>query len=73
MSGIYFIYEFNPITVLNSMAKQQLSHFFVEVSAIIGGVITIAFVLDKWLEKLFYKQWWYKSVNLFMWFLTFIN
>ncbi|KAG2737066.1 DUF1692-domain-containing protein [Suillus brevipes Sb2] len=44
--GAYFNYEISPILVVHSETRQSFAHFLTSTCAIIGGVLTVAALLD---------------------------
>lgn len=46
MPGIFLVYEFNPFMVERVEKAVPLSHFLTQVCAIIGGVFTVAGLID---------------------------
>lgn len=45
--GIYFFYDFSPIKVVVEEKRMSFSHFLTQLCAIIGGVFTVAGMVDK--------------------------
>ena len=43
----------SPISVIYSIERESFFHFMVEISAIIGGIFTLARVFDSFLYKIF--------------------
>ncbi|KAH0469208.1 hypothetical protein IEQ34_002440 [Dendrobium chrysotoxum] len=48
-SGIYFFYDFSPIKVIFTEENKSLLHFLTSICAIIGGVFTVAGILDSFI------------------------
>jgi len=46
LPAIYFRYDFSPITVRYFQKKETFLHFLVQISAIVGGVFTVAGMID---------------------------
>lgn len=46
LPGVFFFYDFNPIKVTFSEEKVSLLHFLTNVCAIIGGIFTVAGIID---------------------------
>merc|ERR1719454_2284128 len=46
LPGVFLVYEFNPFMVQKIEKVVPLSHFLTSVSAIIGGVFTVAGLVD---------------------------
>eukprot|EP00916_Digyalum_oweni_P015393 GHVL01025192.1.p1 GENE.GHVL01025192.1~~GHVL01025192.1.p1 ORF type:complete len:378 (-),score=50.78 GHVL01025192.1:185-1318(-) len=46
LPGVFLVYEFNPFLVVKQEAVKPFSHFLTSVAAIIGGVFTLASLLD---------------------------
>ncbi|KAJ6808690.1 endoplasmic reticulum-Golgi intermediate compartment protein 3-like [Iris pallida] len=44
--GVYFIYDFSPIKVIYTEGNTSFLHFLTNVCAIIGGVFTVAGIID---------------------------
>jgi hypothetical protein len=51
LPGVYFVYVFTPFMVQKIEKPQPLSHFLVSICAIIGGVFTVASMIDSALYK----------------------
>lgn len=51
MPSLYFRYDFSPVTVRYTEKKETASHFLVQICAVIGGVFTVAGLLDAVLHK----------------------
>mmetsp|Transcript_71590 Transcript_71590/g.165562 ORF Transcript_71590/g.165562 Transcript_71590/m.165562 type:complete len:348 (+) Transcript_71590:40-1083(+) len=51
MPSLYLRYDFSPVTVKYQETREKLSHFLVQVCAVIGGIFTVAGVLDSLLHK----------------------
>lgn len=51
MPSLYIRYDFSPVTVRYQETKESASHFTVQICAVIGGVFTVAGVLDSVLHK----------------------
>jgi hypothetical protein len=51
LPGVFFVYQFTPFMVQKIEKSQPLSHFLVSVCAIIGGVFTVAGMIDTALYK----------------------
>lgn len=51
LPGVFLVYEFTPFMVQKIEKPQPLSHFLTSVSAIIGGVFTVAGMIDAMLYK----------------------
>ncbi|XP_038986731.1 endoplasmic reticulum-Golgi intermediate compartment protein 3-like isoform X1 [Phoenix dactylifera] len=48
-SGVYFIYDFSPIKVIFTEENKSLLHVLTNICAIIGGVFTVAGIVDAFL------------------------
>ncbi|KAJ2919194.1 hypothetical protein MD484_g1237, partial [Candolleomyces efflorescens] len=46
LPGAFFNYEISPIQVVHSEVQQSFAHFLTSTCAIIGGVLTVAAILD---------------------------
>jgi len=44
--GVFFNYEVSPILVVHSETRQSFAHFLTSMCAIVGGVLTIASIID---------------------------
>ncbi|KAG1895082.1 uncharacterized protein F5891DRAFT_697457 [Suillus fuscotomentosus] len=44
--GAYFNFEISPILVVHSEMRQSFDHFLTSTCAIVGGVLTVAALLD---------------------------
>jgi len=51
MPSLYVRYDFSPVTVKYTERRESLSHFMVQICAVIGGVFTVAGVIDSLLHK----------------------
>lgn len=49
MPGIFFQYELSPLMVKYTESERSLGHFLTNVCAIIGGVYTVAGLIDTFL------------------------
>lgn len=49
MPGVFFQYEFSPLMVKYTQKDRSLGHFLTNVCAIIGGVFTVAGLIDSFL------------------------
>lgn len=47
--GVYFIYDFSPIKVIYTEGKTTFLHFLTNICAIIGGVFTVAGIIDSFI------------------------
>ena len=47
MPGVFFSYEMSPVMVKYSLKEKSAGHFLTGLCAIIGGVFTVAGILDK--------------------------
>mmetsp|Transcript_24032 Transcript_24032/g.52939 ORF Transcript_24032/g.52939 Transcript_24032/m.52939 type:complete len:373 (-) Transcript_24032:63-1181(-) len=53
LPGVFLVYEFTPFMVQKVEKAVPLSHFLISISAIIGGVFTVAGLIDGMLYKSF--------------------
>lgn len=51
MPSLYLRYDFSPVTVMYTEKRESTSHFLVQICAVIGGVFTIAGLLDSVLHR----------------------
>merc|ERR1719240_1588727 len=51
MPSLYLRYDFSPVTVRYMERRESTSHFLVQICAVIGGVFTVAGLLDSVLHK----------------------
>jgi hypothetical protein len=51
LPALYFRYDLSPVTVKFTKAKESFLHFVVQICAIIGGIFTIAGIIDSILHK----------------------
>jgi len=51
MPSLYLRYDFSPVTVRYDEKQESLSHFLVQICAVIGGIFTVAGLLDSALHK----------------------
>lgn len=50
MPGVFFQYELSPLMVKYTERRRSLGHFLTTVCAIIGGVYTVAGLVDSFLH-----------------------
>jgi len=51
LPAIYFRYDLSPVFVTITQENKSFLHFLVQVCAIIGGVFTVAGIIDSVLHK----------------------
>mmetsp|Transcript_111256 Transcript_111256/g.346809 ORF Transcript_111256/g.346809 Transcript_111256/m.346809 type:complete len:348 (+) Transcript_111256:136-1179(+) len=51
MPSLYLRYDFSPVTVKYQETREKFSHFLVQICAVIGGIFTVAGILDSVLHK----------------------
>jgi hypothetical protein len=51
MPSLYLRYDFSPVTVRYQERKEGLAHFLVQICAVVGGMFTVAGLLDSVLHK----------------------
>lgn len=51
MPSLYFRYDFSPVTVRYQETRESFSHFLVQICAVIGGVFTVAGLVDSLLHR----------------------
>merc|ERR1712032_1049382 len=51
LPGVFFVYEFSPFMVKKIEKYQPLSHFLTSLCAVIGGVFTVAGLVDAMIYK----------------------
>lgn len=51
LPAIYFRFDLSPITVKNWQYKEDFTHFFVQICAIIGGVFAVTGIFDGLIHK----------------------
>mmetsp|Transcript_78828 Transcript_78828/g.249132 ORF Transcript_78828/g.249132 Transcript_78828/m.249132 type:complete len:348 (-) Transcript_78828:153-1196(-) len=51
MPSLYLRYDFSPVTVRYQETREKLSHFLVQICAVVGGIFTVAGILDSLLHK----------------------
>ncbi|KAI5983489.1 Sec1-like protein [Pisolithus albus] len=61
--GAYFNFEISPILIVHSETRQSFAHFLTSTCAIVGGVLTVAALLDSilfatWTQV--QEKWWSK-------------
>jgi len=49
--AVYFRYDLSPVTVKFSLKKESFFHFLVQICAIIGGIFTVAGIIDSLVHK----------------------
>jgi hypothetical protein len=49
--AVYFRYDLSPVTVKFTMRKESFFHFLVQICAIIGGIFTVAGIIDSLIHK----------------------
>lgn len=45
--GVFFNYDISPILVVHSETRQSFAHFLTSTCAIVGGVLTVASIIDR--------------------------
>ena len=50
-NNIVFRYDLSPVTVKFSLKKESFFHFLVQICAIIGGIFTVAGIIDSLIHK----------------------
>jgi len=50
MPAVFFRYDLSPVTVKFSQAQESFFHFIVQVCAIVGGIFTVAGLIDNLLH-----------------------
>ena len=48
LPSVYFIYDLSPIAVLVVENRKNLAHFLVKICAVVGGVIAVTGMLDRY-------------------------
>lgn len=51
MPSLYLRYDFSPVTVRYTENRESVSHFLVQICAVIGGIFTIAGLVDNFVHK----------------------
>lgn len=51
MPSLYIRYDFSPVTVRYIETRESLSHFLVQICAVVGGLFTVAGILDSFIHK----------------------
>mmetsp|Transcript_41670 Transcript_41670/g.89466 ORF Transcript_41670/g.89466 Transcript_41670/m.89466 type:complete len:347 (+) Transcript_41670:157-1197(+) len=51
MPSLYVRYDFSPVTVLYKEARETLAHFTVQICAVVGGIFTVAGLVDSVLHR----------------------
>eukprot|EP00928_Gymnodinium_smaydae_P063182 TRINITY_DN46849_c0_g1_i1.p1 TRINITY_DN46849_c0_g1~~TRINITY_DN46849_c0_g1_i1.p1 ORF type:complete len:348 (+),score=68.75 TRINITY_DN46849_c0_g1_i1:183-1226(+) len=51
MPSLYIRYDFSPVTVRYREKQESTSHFLVQICAVIGGVFTVAGIVDAFVHK----------------------
>jgi len=46
MPGVFFNFEISPMRIIHSETRQSFAHFITSTCAIVGGVLTIASIID---------------------------
>jgi hypothetical protein len=49
MLGVFFLYDLSPIMVKFTEARRSFTHFLTGLCAIIGGVFTVAGIIDSFI------------------------
>jgi len=49
--AVYFRYDLSPVTVKFALRKESFFHFLVQICAIIGGIFTVAGIIDSLIHK----------------------
>ncbi|CAN0879735.1 Endoplasmic reticulum-Golgi intermediate compartment protein 3 [Linum grandiflorum] len=50
--GVYFMYDFSPITVTIKEEKRHFLHFITRLCAVLGGTFALTGVLDRWMFRI---------------------
>ena len=51
LPGVFFMYDLSPIMVEYTEVRKSFAHFLTGVCAIIGGVFTVAGIIDNFLYR----------------------
>lgn len=51
LPGVFFFYELSPIMVKFTETRKSLPHFLTQLCAILGGVFTVAGMLDRLVRR----------------------
>eukprot|EP01017_Pseudomicrothorax_dubius_P000503 TRINITY_DN0_c1974_g1_i2.p1 TRINITY_DN0_c1974_g1~~TRINITY_DN0_c1974_g1_i2.p1 ORF type:complete len:107 (-),score=29.17 TRINITY_DN0_c1974_g1_i2:55-375(-) len=51
LPAVYFRYDMSPITVKFAQKRESFFHFLVQICAIIGGIFTVAGIIDSIIHK----------------------
>jgi len=51
LPAVYFRYDLSPVTVKYTLKKESFFHFLVQICAIIGGIFTVAGIIDSLIHK----------------------
>lgn len=51
MPSLYFRYDFSPVTVQYEEKQESFAHFLVQICAVVGGIFTVAGIIDSVLHK----------------------
>mmetsp|Transcript_47708 Transcript_47708/g.103792 ORF Transcript_47708/g.103792 Transcript_47708/m.103792 type:complete len:348 (-) Transcript_47708:152-1195(-) len=51
MPSLYFRYDFSPVTIKFRESKESFSHFIVQLCAVVGGIFTVAGLVDTLVHK----------------------
>lgn len=51
MPSLYMRYDFSPVTVRYTETREKFSHFLVQICAVVGGIFTVAGLVDSLLHK----------------------
>eukprot|EP00931_Biecheleriopsis_adriatica_P107987 TRINITY_DN8231_c0_g1_i1.p1 TRINITY_DN8231_c0_g1~~TRINITY_DN8231_c0_g1_i1.p1 ORF type:complete len:366 (+),score=76.90 TRINITY_DN8231_c0_g1_i1:124-1221(+) len=51
MPSLYLRYDFSPVTVRYTETKESISHFLVQICAVVGGIFTVAGLVDSVVHK----------------------
>ena len=51
LPAVYFRFDLSPVTVRYWQYKEEFSHFFVQICAIIGGIFAVTGIIDGLIHK----------------------
>jgi hypothetical protein len=62
LSGLFMSYEISPMVVRYVETKKSITHFLTSVCAIVGGIFTVAGLLDAFIYNA--EKTWRRKVDL---------
>ncbi len=51
-SAVFFVYDLSPVSVTVKQNRRSLTHFLVQICAVVGGVFAVTGMMDKFIEAI---------------------